>query len=109
MFSILPGSDDVYNNTTSKWETLSTGPNFSPNEAYIGWGLYVMKRADDNKVGKAAWSAVAHLGGKDLGTWLAFYPSGFQPFRNSTFNPDLWAGAGLPADLDRKSTRLNSS
>jgi multiple sugar transport system substrate-binding protein len=99
MFSILPGSDDVFNNTTGEWETLPSGPNFSPNEAYIGWGLYVMKRADDNGVGKAAWSAAAHLGGKDLGTWLAFYPSGFQPFRNSSFNPDLWANAGIPADF----------
>jgi len=99
MFSILPGSDDVYNNSTSAWETLPSGPNFSPNEAYIGWGLYVMQRAVENKVDKAAWSIAAHLGGKDLGTWLAYYPSGFQPFRNSSFSEDLWAGAGLPPDF----------
>jgi multiple sugar transport system substrate-binding protein len=99
MFSILPGSDDVYNNSTGAWEKLSTGPNFSPNEAYIGWGLYVMQRSVDNKVDKAAWSAAAHLGGKDLGTWMAFYPSGFQPFRTSTFNEELWAGAGVPKDF----------
>jgi len=99
MFSILPGSDDVYNNSTSAWETLPSGPNFSPNEAYIGWGLYVMQRAVENKVDKAAWSIAAHLGGKDLGTWLAYYPSGFQPFRNSSFPEDLWAGAGLPPDF----------
>jgi len=99
MFSILPGSDDVYNNSSSAWETLPSGPNFAPNEAYIGWGLYVMQRAVDNKVDKAAWSVAAHLGGKDLGTWLAYYPSGFQPFRNSTFPEDLWAGAGLPPEF----------
>jgi len=99
MFSILPGSDDVYNNSTSAWETLSSGPNFSPNEAYIGWGLYVMRRAVDNKVDKAAWSIAAHLGGKDLATWTAFYPSGFQPYRNSSFPEDLWAGAGLPPEF----------
>jgi multiple sugar transport system substrate-binding protein len=99
MFSILPGSDDVYNNETGEWETLSTGPNFSPNEAYIGWGLYVMKRAEDSGVAKAAWSAAAHLGGKDLSTWMAVYPSGFQPFRNSSFDPELWAVAGLPPDF----------
>ncbi len=98
MFSILPGSDDVYNNTTKAWETLSSGPNFAPNEAYIGWGLYVMQRAVESGVDKAAWSVAAHLGGKDLGTWMAFYPSGFQPYRNSSFAEELWAGAGLPTD-----------
>jgi multiple sugar transport system substrate-binding protein len=99
MFSILPGSDDVYNNTTKAWETLSSGPNFAPNEAYIGWGLYVMQRAVDSGVDKAAWSIAAHLGNKDLGTWMAFYPSGFQPYRNSSFAEELWAGAGLPPEF----------
>jgi multiple sugar transport system substrate-binding protein len=99
MFSILPGSDDVYNNTTNAWETLPSGPNFAPNEAYIGWGLYVMQRAVDSGVDKAAWSIAAHLGNKDLGTWMAFYPSGFQPYRNSSFAEELWAGAGLPPEF----------
>lgn len=99
MFSILPGSDDVYNNTTSAWETLPSGPNFAPNEAYIGWGLYVMQRAVESGVDKAAWSVAAHLGNKDLGTWMAFYPSGFQPYRNSSFAEELWAGAGLPPEF----------
>jgi multiple sugar transport system substrate-binding protein len=99
MFSILPGSDDVYNNTTSAWDKLDAGPNFSPNEAYIGWGLYVMQRSVESGVDKAAWSIAAHLGGKDLGTWMAFYPSGFQPYRNSSFAEELWAGAGLPPEF----------
>ena len=99
MFSILPGSDDVYNNTTKSWETLSTGPNFAPNEAYIGWGIYVMQRAVDLGVDKAAWSIAAHLGNKDLATWMAFYPSGFQPYRNSSFAEELWADAGLPPEF----------
>ena len=99
MFSILPGSDDVYNNATGEWDTLDTGPNFAPNEAYIGWGLYVMNRADEAGVGKAAWSLAAHLGGKDLGTWTCVYPSGFQPYRTSSFNQELWAGTGLPPEF----------
>lgn len=99
MFSILPGSDDVYNNTSGEWDTLSTGPNFAPNEAYIGWGLYVMSRAEESGVDKAAWSLAAHLGGKDLGTWTAVYPSGFQPYRTSSFNQELWAGTGLPPEF----------
>ena len=44
--SILPGSDDVYNSKTGAWETLSTGPNFAPNKAYLGWGVYVMATVD---------------------------------------------------------------
>src|SRR6266566_5299073 len=33
-FDILPGSDDVYNSKTGKWEKLPSGPNFAPNLAY---------------------------------------------------------------------------
>lgn len=94
-FSILPGSDDVYNAKTGKWDKLPSGPNFAPNMAYIGWGVYVMARVDsDSKKQKAAWSAAAHLGGKDLSLWTAAYPSGFQPYRNSHFNIPEWVAAG---------------
>ncbi len=94
-FSILPGSDDVYNRKTGEWETLASGPNFAPNMAYIGWGVYVMARAtQDEKKGKAAWSAAAHLGGKDISLWCSAYPSGFQPYRNSHFNIEEWSAAG---------------
>lgn len=94
-FDILPGSDDVYNSKTGQWDTLSSGPNFAPNMAYLGWGVYVMARVDsDAKKQKAAWSAAAHLGGKDLSLWTAAYPSGFQPYRNSHFNVPEWVAAG---------------
>ncbi|MDG4881245.1 sugar ABC transporter substrate-binding protein [Mesorhizobium sp. WSM4884] len=94
-FSILPGSDDVYNSKTGKWDKLASGPNYSPNCAYLGWGVYVMARVDsDEKKKKAAWSAAAHLGGKDLSLWCAAYPSGFQPYRNSHFNIPEWVAAG---------------
>jgi multiple sugar transport system substrate-binding protein len=94
-FSILPGSDDVYNSKTGQWDKLASGPNYAPNCAYIGWGIYVMARVDsDEKKKKAAWSAAAHLGGKDLSLWCAAYPSGFQPYRNSHFNIPEWVAAG---------------
>ena len=94
-FSILPGSDDVYNSATGQWDTLASGPNFAPNMAYIGWGVYVMARVDsDSMKRKAAWSAAAHIGGKDLSLWCAAYPSGFQPYRNSHFNTSEWVEAG---------------
>jgi multiple sugar transport system substrate-binding protein len=94
-FSILPGSDDVYNSKTGQWDKLPSGPNYAPNMAYIGWGVYVMARVDgDEKKKKAAWSAAAHLGGKDLSLWTAAYPSGFQPYRNSHFDVQEWTAAG---------------
>ncbi|MCP4383264.1 MAG: extracellular solute-binding protein [Hyphomicrobiales bacterium] len=99
-FSILPGSDDVYNTKTGEWDTLPTGPNFAPNMAYIGWGVYVMARVDaDSKKQKAAWSAAAHLGGKDISLWCSAYPSGFQPYRNSHFNIEEWVEAGYDSDF----------
>ncbi len=94
-FSILPGSDDVYNAKTGAWDKLASGPNHAPNMAYLGWGVYVMSRVDADPVKqKAAWSAAAHLGGKDLSLWCAAYPSGFQPYRQSHFNIPEWVAAG---------------
>ena len=91
-FSINPGAKKVYNSKTSAWEEKE---NFAPNMAYIGWGVYVTSRVSgDEKKRKAAWSAAAHLGGKDLSLWTAAYPSGFQPYRNSHFNYDEWEAAG---------------
>ncbi len=63
--------------------------------AYLGWGVYVMARVDnDEKKKKAAWSASAHLGGKDLAIWTAAYPSGFQCYRKSQFYIKEWVSAG---------------
>ena len=74
--------------------------NEAPNMAYIGWGVYVMATVDsDSKRQKAAWSAAAHLGGKDLSLWASAYPSGFQPYRNSHFNYEEWEGAGYDRDF----------
>ncbi len=94
-FDILPGSDDVYNAKTGQWEKLASGPNHAPNCAYLGWGVYVMARVDgDEKKHKAAWSAAAHLGGKDLSLWMVMYPSGFQAHRQSHFDIPEWVAAG---------------
>jgi len=91
-FGINPASDRVYNASTGEWENTM---NEAPNMAYIGWGVYVMATVDgDAKRQKAAWSAAAHLGGKDLSLWASAYPSGFQPYRNSHFNYDEWEEAG---------------
>jgi len=91
-FDTLPGADEVYNSKTGEWEQT---PNEAPNMAYIGWGVYVMAKVDgDEKKHKAAWSAAAHLGGKDLSLWASAYPSGFQPYRQSHFQFEEWEEAG---------------
>jgi multiple sugar transport system substrate-binding protein len=91
-FGINPGSDRVYNSGTGAWEETY---NEAPNMAYLGWGIYVTKRVQgDDLKRKAAWSAAAHLGGKDISLWMSAYPSGFQPYRNSHFQYDEWEEAG---------------
>ncbi|ASY62199.1 Various polyols ABC transporter, periplasmic substrate-binding protein [Sinorhizobium sojae CCBAU 05684] len=91
-FGINRGSSRVYNRKSGQWEETY---NEAPNMAYLGWGIYVTKRVSgDEKKRKAAWSAAAHLGGKDLSLWTSAYPSGFQPYRQSHFNYDEWQAAG---------------
>jgi multiple sugar transport system substrate-binding protein len=91
-FGINPASDRVYNAQAGAWEETR---NEAPNMAYIGWGVYVMATVEgDEKKKKAAWSAAAHLGGKDLSLWASAYPSGFQPYRNSHFDYAEWEEAG---------------
>jgi multiple sugar transport system substrate-binding protein len=91
-FGVNPASDRVYNAQSGAWEDTR---NEAPNMAYIGWGVYVMATVDgDEKKKKAAWSAAAHLGGKDLSLWASAYPSGFQPYRNSHFQFEEWEEAG---------------
>lgn len=91
-FGINPASDRVYNAQSGEWEDTM---NEAPNMAYIGWGVYVMATVEgDEKKKKAAWSAAAHLGGKDLSLWASAYPSGFQPYRNSHFQFEEWEEAG---------------
>lgn len=91
-FGINPASDRVYNAQAGAWEETR---NEAPNMAYIGWGVYVMATVEgDEKKKKAAWSAAAHLGGKDLSLWASAYPSGFQPYRHSHFQFEEWEEAG---------------
>ncbi|GFE50028.1 sugar ABC transporter substrate-binding protein [Roseobacter cerasinus] len=91
-FGINPASDRVYNAQAGAWEETR---NEAPNMAYIGWGVYVMATVEgDEKKKKAAWSAAAHLGGKDLSLWASAYPSGFQPYRQSHFQFEEWEEAG---------------
>ncbi|WP_337269122.1 sugar ABC transporter substrate-binding protein [Oryzifoliimicrobium ureilyticus] len=94
-FDILPGSEDVYDRKAGKWVKAKDGVNYAPNCAYLGWGIYVMARVDSDKMKqRAAWSAAAHLGGKDIAIWTAMYPSGFQVHRTSQSKIEEWVSAG---------------
>ena len=99
-FSVLPGADEVYNTKTGAWETPGRRP-----ERRAEHGLHRLGRLRDGdrrrrrEAKKAAWSAAAHLGGKDLALWTSAYPSGFQPYRNSQFNYDEWEAAGYDRDF----------
>ena len=59
-FSMIPGSDKVYNSKKGAWEN---NYNEAPNNAYLGWGVYVTNRVEGDSIKrKAAWSAAAHIG-----------------------------------------------
>lgn len=97
-FGVSPGSDKVYDLKTGEWSTPAT-TNVAPNMATIGWGVYVTNRVSGDELKRrAAWSAAAHLGGKDLSLWTSAYPSGQQPYRKSHFNVDEWVAGGYDRD-----------
>ncbi|MGI8486208.1 MAG: extracellular solute-binding protein [Thermomicrobiales bacterium] len=94
-FSILPGSPDVYNYKTAKWDTIE-GNNYAPYLAFLGWGLYVTKASEKRGASEAAWDLVKHLSSKNITLWMNIYPSGMNPSRKSHFDPADWAIAGYP-------------
>ena len=96
-YSILPGSPEVYNHGAGQWETMPE-PNYAPYLAFLGWGLYVMKAAQDGGVADAAWDLVSHLTGKDISLWMSVYPSGMNPYRESHFNAPDWEPSGFPVE-----------
>ncbi len=94
----------------AQWDKLASGPNFAPNMAYLGWGVYVMAaRRTTMKKQKAAWSAAAHLGGKDISLWMAAYPSGFQPYRNSPLQLRRMGGGRLRPRPSSRTTSARTS
>jgi multiple sugar transport system substrate-binding protein len=103
-FSILPGSPDVYNWSTGEWDTVTPAgapgemgaASYAPYLAFLGWGLYAMKAAEERGVSEAAWDLISHLTGKDISMWMMVYPSGQNPWRKSHFNAAEWTVAGYP-------------
>jgi multiple sugar transport system substrate-binding protein len=108
-YSTLPGSPDVYNHATGQWDTLAE-PNRAPYLAFLGWGLYVMKAAEEGGVADAAWDLIAHLSGRDISAWMSIYPSGMNPWRQSHFVADEWEISGFPvAEAEEYLTSIQDS
>ncbi len=110
-FSILPGSDDVYNCQDRRMGQARQRP-----ELRAEHGLYRLGRLRHGRVSTATrrsrrrpGRAAAHLGGKDLSLWMAAYPSGFQPYRNSHFNYRGMGGGGLRRGLHRGLSRTRNA
>ena len=54
-FSILPGSDDVYNSKTGAWDKLASGPNHAPNwpisaGAFTSWRGRLRREEEEGSV-----------------------------------------------------------
>ena len=72
-----------------------SGPNYAPNMAYIGWGVYVMARVDSDPASRRRPGARPPISAaRTSRCGCAAYPSGFQPYRNSHFNIAEWVAAG---------------
>ena len=97
-FGPLPGAAERYDPRRGGWERSGPVPNVASVHAFGGWGLYVTRDAAARGVADAAWDLAAHLGGADLALWMSCYPSGYQPYRHSSFDIASWVIAGYPAD-----------
>ena len=94
-FDILPGSDDVYNSKTGKWEKLASGPNYAPNMRLSRLGRLrhgARRQRREEAEGGLERGRPSRRQGPSL--WMAAYPSGFQPYRKSHFNIPEWVAAG---------------
>ena len=106
-FSILPGSDDVYNTKTGAWDKLASGPNFAPNMAYIGWGVYVMatrrQRREEAEGGvelprpisaartsRSGWRPIRRAS-SPTATRISTSPSGWRPATTRRSSAPTWS------------------
>ena len=75
--------------------SCASGPNYAPNMAYIGWGVYVMARVDsDEKKQKAAWSAPRISAARTSRSgWRPIRPAS-SPTATRHFDIPEWVAAG---------------
>jgi multiple sugar transport system substrate-binding protein len=80
-YAVLPGSSEVYNSKTGKWEKFEK-PNQPGYAAFGGWIVMIPKNA---KQPEAAMSFAKYLGSPEVMTKISQTPlSGVNPARKST-------------------------
>lgn len=82
-FSMLPGSNEVYNAKTGEWDSFED-PSHAPFHAFGGWSFAVSSQADPN-VTAAAWDMLTYLSLPENAIWFVSNPTGASPYRESQF------------------------
>lgn len=95
-YSMLPGSNEVYNAKAQKWDTVSA-INFAPFIAFGGWVLAVPKNSKNPEL---AFEFASHIAGREMSLEMVTNPTGAQPFRQSHLS-DLTAWTQRGAQMDK--------
>jgi len=89
-FSILPGSNDVYNAQKGKWDKFDK-PSYAPFHAFGGWSFAVSSLSKP-AVAAAAWEMLSYLAKPENSLWFVTHPTGASPYRESQLsNPAAFA------------------
>lgn len=92
--NILPGSNDVYNSTTGKWDKFEKASH-APFLAFGGWVLAVMANADPANL-QATWDWMSYMCGEEKGMQLVTSNTGCSPYRSTQLaNVDGFANGDL--------------
>ncbi len=78
-YAMTPGSKEVYNTSSGKWETM-TSVSRAPYIAYGGWNLQMPK---DSKQKEAAWAWGAYAASLPSSNKMVTLPTGANPLRKS--------------------------
>ena len=92
-FSILPGSNEVYNSKTSEWDTFDE-PSHAPFHAFGGWSFAVSSLADPAVV-EAAWEMLTYLSTPENSLSFVSRPTGASPYRDSQLSDPAPFAAGF--------------
>ncbi|MCC7209147.1 MAG: extracellular solute-binding protein [Anaerolineae bacterium] len=89
-FSILPGSNEVYNSKTGQWDTFED-VSFAPFHAFGGWS-FAVSTLSQPEVAQVAWEMLSYLAAPENSLWFVSHPTGASPYRESQLsNPAAFA------------------
>ena len=112
-FNILPGSNEVYNSGTGKWDKFEKASH-APFLAFGGWVLAVMANAEPETL-QATWEWLSYMCGEEKGMEMVTTATGCSPYRSTQLsnvaefaNGPLKLGEEAAKDyLDAASSTLN--